>query len=276
MAAFSVVGSNVVFRNLLLTDSHADYAPIRTSSSNVSILKSTFTYNSGIQAGVLYIFQDTSMSSSILVDGSKFTHNRTPGQGGAIYHFHQSETKDNNIIQNSIFDSNSASGEGFDIDYTIFSNGTGGALSLYGGSMSIRKCVFDSNIALNAGGAIFSQGTKVYIDHSSFSDNISHEGGAIYSIASWYNLTDSPHNDNQGSNGSTFLCRNSTVDIQAVDTITNNGYYCPVQDCIFSTTPSHNFICPPQISSGYKNNTPFSTISFYVIGLSFFLLSLLF
>ncbi|KAF2076717.1 hypothetical protein CYY_001974 [Polysphondylium violaceum] len=275
-AVFSVENSNVEFRNLLLTNSHADSAPILISSSNVIVSKSTFTYNSGYKAGALYIFQE-GISRSTLVDASKFTHNQTPQQAGAIFHFTESNTKDINIIQNSIFDSNNASGDGFDRNYVILSNGLGGALFLEGGSVSIRNCSFDTNSASNAGGAIFSHRTKVYIDHSPFNDNTSLEGGAIYSLKTWFYLTDSPYNGNYASlNGTNFLCRNSTVDIQAVDAITNDGYYCPVQDCSFSTTPSHNFICPPEISSGYKNNTPLSTISFFVFSLSFFLLSLLF
>lgn len=128
----------------------------------------------GFSGGAIY--QDTSTGSSASLKigtGAEFIGNQTEtAAGGAIYNYNAGDGATITIDAGATFDSNKA--------------GTrGGAISNWGGIVSVTDATFTNNSATNGGGAIHNDsygkdGSNFTIDCSTFTGNSAAQGGAIY------------------------------------------------------------------------------------------------
>ena len=138
-----------------------------STSTTLNITGSTFTDNTAVSGGAIRIASATAV---VTVGTSVFNSNVGTISGGAI----DATTAANLQISNSTFTANVGSATG--------TTGTGGALKLAGGTITINTSTFDQNRAIGAsGGAIFNDGGgSVTITASTFSKNTSgSQGGAI-------------------------------------------------------------------------------------------------
>jgi len=255
-AVFSVSDSMIQFMNITLTNSQTYYSPLYITSSNVTINNSAFNSNSGGSAGAVYVSQDGDPYSSINIYQSNFTYNQTPRQGGALYIVSTAVSQ----IQQSSFYFNRAYGSNVD-QYGPETNGTGGAVYLNSRSISFHSCGFLNNTANSLGGAIYSTLSNVWIDYSAFQANNAQQGGAIYSSSSFYGINFIIYTNNTATNnGTNFLCENSKVDLENNGFfIPNDGYYCPVENCKFTTYPLQTFICAPSVPSNSSSDSKSSS-----------------
>lgn len=125
------------------------------------------------------IYQDTNSTASSVTIGSaaEFIGNETEtSHGGAIMNFNGGDGAALTIGAGAIFDSNKA-------------GKTGGAISNWGGIVSVTDATFTNNSAATNGGAIYND--TYYQDNSSFTINgatfvgntAAEKGGAIYNAA---------------------------------------------------------------------------------------------
>lgn len=94
-----------------------------------------------------------------LIDGSEFSDSVIRCENG--------ETLDTELIGFAI-----VGGNGARILNCIFQfSNTGGAILLRGGSLTVRDCIFDSNVATSAGGAVYVEDADLRVDNCLFSGN---------------------------------------------------------------------------------------------------------
>ncbi len=121
-------------------------------------------------------------SATATVNDSIFRDNSTSGSGGAIRNDGGTA-----IVSNCTFGDNRAAPTG---------GGGGGALNLYDGTLAVRNCTFDRNSAggdgyMGSGGAIFVGRGELTVGNSTFFDNIASSGGGIYTSEGTVTVTNS-------------------------------------------------------------------------------------
>lgn len=127
----------------------------------------------GFGGGAIYQDTDSTASSVTIGTGAEFIGNQTEtAAGGAIYNYNAGDGATITIGTGATFDSNKA--------------GTrGGAISNWGGIVSVTDATFTNNSATNGGGAIHNDSygkddSSFTIDGSTFTGNSAAQGGAIY------------------------------------------------------------------------------------------------
>lgn len=130
----------------------------------------------GYGGGAIYQDTDSTASSVTIGTGAEFVGNETEtSHGGAIMNFNGGNGAAITIGASAMFDSNKA-------------GKTGGAISNWGGSVSIVDATFTNNSATNSGGAIHNdsygkENSSFTIDGATFTGNSAAQGGAIYNAA---------------------------------------------------------------------------------------------
>lgn len=130
----------------------------------------------GYGGGAIYQDTDSTASSVTIGTGAEFVGNETEtSHGGAIMNFNGGNGAAITIGASAMFDSNKA-------------GKTGGAISNWGGSVSIVDATFTNNSATNSGGAIHNdsygkEDSSFTIDGATFTGNSAAQGGAIYNAA---------------------------------------------------------------------------------------------
>lgn len=130
----------------------------------------------GFGGGAIYQDTDSTASSVTIGTGAEFIGNQTEtAAGGAIYNYNAGDGATITIGTGATFDSNKA--------------GTrGGAISNWGGIVSVTDATFTNNSATNGGGAIHNdsygkEDSSFTIDGATFTGNSAAQGGAIYNAA---------------------------------------------------------------------------------------------
>lgn len=130
----------------------------------------------GFGGGAIYQDTDSTASSVTIGTGAEFIGNQTEtAAGGAIYNYNAGDGATITIDPGATFDSNKA--------------GTrGGAISNWGGIVSVTDATFTNNSATNGGGAIHNdsygkEDSSFTIDGATFTGNSAAQGGAIYNAA---------------------------------------------------------------------------------------------
>ncbi len=133
-------------------------------NGDLTIKNSDFDTNTAVYGGAIY-----NNDTSLFISGSTFTYNFA-NNGGAI------ENDGTLVLNNSTFLSNSASyiiGWGWDwyhLNYDpILLDGMGGAIC-DNGNLTVTNSDFNNNTALD-GGAIFDNGTSLFVKGSTFTNN---------------------------------------------------------------------------------------------------------
>lgn len=130
----------------------------------------------GYGGGAIYQDTDSTASSVTIGTGAEFVGNETEtSHGGAIMNFNGGNGAAITIGASAMFDSNKA-------------GKTGGAISNWGGIVSIVDATFTNNSATNSGGAIHNdsygkENSSFTIDGATFTGNSAAQGGAIYNAA---------------------------------------------------------------------------------------------
>ncbi|KAF2070843.1 hypothetical protein CYY_007847 [Polysphondylium violaceum] len=240
-SAFSIRNGFVTMVRLSMTNSFGAQSPLLLYQCGLSMRSCTFNNNRGNWGGAIKMNSDGN-SYDATITTSSFTNNISPNQGGALF------ISGGNIqLTQSTFVSNSAYGPG----------GMGGAVYISSPRFTIDQGIFTNNTAKNQGGSLFlSFCGNAYFSGTQFNDNSAPEGGAIYTSGSTVTFnTDSFSNNTAAYHGDQVYCLSSNFSISSIyNTATNRtAYYCPNQDCSFS---SSSFKCPPaEPSSSSSDNT---------------------
>ncbi|WP_067090157.1 transglutaminase-like domain-containing protein [Methanobrevibacter curvatus] len=193
-ASNSVIKNSIFHNNLGNqpgTDNFVQGGAIRSGTTNLTIIDSTFTNNFTLNdGGAISIASGTGTKiinckfinnsaniggairisdCEVTISNSIFNQNNANSIGGAIFIFNGTAT-----ILNSNFTSNKAN--------------NGGAIGIYNRTTNdnkiiiLKNLIFDSNIATNTGGAIYTQIPIKYLNDSTFKNNYAINGGGIYSL----------------------------------------------------------------------------------------------
>lgn len=201
--------SNSLIENI---SSESSIAGFSISSDNFILKKSTFKHLSASSNASMQI----DVEGSAFIDSCFFIENSVTGQAGSFYAY----VKDSLIIKNTQFkDNESTNGESgcYDVSAkehilencsfvnnyaknstaTFTSSGNlriknclfkqnetafnAGAFSGWGNYAEVVNSVFEDNIASENAGAIYISSDSIVIDRCIFKNNISREGGALYS-----------------------------------------------------------------------------------------------
>ncbi len=217
-----------------------------TFSNNLTAQKGGAIYNRGtlsISGGSKFV-NNTSMSQYDLQYNQDFTDKlsyayRTEGMGGAIYN-------DNTlIIDNAEFTGNKAGYAGGAISSGVTDSVTDLTNNF---SVNITNSKFENNVTSvsewvnyvvgspnppteiveiadekyirGSGGAIFNgYGSVINIDNSSFNNNSSYHGGAIYNLSTDLNIKDTSFIGNKAEVGGAIASDNCALDIDKIPTI---------------------------------------------------------
>lgn len=221
------IGNNVLFEgNQSIAGQGGALHNQRSSTEIGDNVKFHNNIAEGFSGGAIY--QDTSTGSSASLKigtGAEFIGNQTEtAAGGAIYNYNAGDGATITIDAGATFDSNKA--------------GTrGGAISNWGGIVSVTDATFTNNSATNGGGAIHNDsygkdGSNFTIDGSTFTGNSAAQGGAIY--------------NNKGSvtigNGTVFENNYSTGQNYGGGAIYSNGGSITIEDNVQFT---NNYLNQP-------------------------------
>lgn len=221
------IGNNVLFEgNKSIAGQGGALHNQRSSTEIGDNVKFHNNIAEGFSGGAIY--QDTSTGSSASLKigtGAEFIGNQTEtAAGGAIYNYNAGDGATITIDSGATFDSNKA--------------GTrGGAISNWGGIVSVTDATFTNNSATNGGGAIHNdsygkEGSSFTIDGSTFTGNSAAQGGAIY--------------NNKGSvtigNGTVFENNYSTGQNYGGGAIYSNGGSVTIEDNVQFT---NNYLNQP-------------------------------
>lgn len=156
------------------------HATAALSASDLRIVKGKGAYFGGIYS-----------SSTLHLTGVEMTYNHSPGQGGAVLAFSSQDVR----IDQCFIHGNYADGAGgglggqnstMTVSQSTFgdngSAGSGGAISVNGGSLALNDSVIVANVA-PSGGAISSSGS-IQVNYSTLSGNMATNGGAFGTSAS--------------------------------------------------------------------------------------------
>lgn len=202
--------SDSIFANTTSKYATAIYNTFSTTIKKSKFVNLTATATAG---AIAVKNQDKTAAVGLIIYDSEFTNITAARNGGAIFADTQAEENNNGFVRilKTKFDSNNAE--------------FGAAVLQLGGNFSAYDSVFTNNIASESGGAIFTShsivniegstftnnkaheidgwGGAVYldyetatIDNSTFTDNVAGKGGAIYSLATLYNIKNSQFKNN--------------------------------------------------------------------------------
>jgi predicted outer membrane repeat protein len=149
----------------------------------ITVMNSTFINN---HSGAI-----TSQDKAIIMNSTFINNHNSRGNGGAVNGVNDgldtnngTNTDNNLIIRNSVFIDNSSVHNLIIIDDSSIRNssvGNGGAVSHYGGKLTVTGSTFINNFAPQRGGAIYHARNKAVITGNIFLDNSAFEGGGIFS-----------------------------------------------------------------------------------------------
>ncbi|MDR3062594.1 MAG: hypothetical protein LBU40_00455, partial [Methanobrevibacter sp.] len=172
------------------TDNFVQGGVIRSATTNLTVIDSIFTNNFALNdGGAISVVNGTGTK----IINCKFTNN-SANIGGAIRIADCEVT-----ISDSIFNQNNASNVGaifilngavtiLNSNFTSNKAGNGGAIGIYNRTINdnkiiiLKNLIFDSNIATDMGGAIYTQSPIKYLNDSTFNNNSAVDGGGIYSL----------------------------------------------------------------------------------------------
>ena len=171
-SVFSVNGSNMKLLDTLFDRNRADNSSVLSSNlclygSNVSIVNSRFTNNSALTGGVLH-----AKESSVLIYGSKFLSNRAL-LGGALHIIEDSLA----VINRCTFELNRADSRG------------GAILVRTNSNIRLSDSTFFRNVAVEKGGVLFSQFSKIFASGRLNIEQNRGGNGAIYMTNSFAEFT---------------------------------------------------------------------------------------
>ena len=166
----SIVGlSDLTVRNFSAPNDENGGA-IRRTNGGMQFSHTTFDSNrtnyvsAGAEGGAIYFSTSAGWS---LIERSTFNNNQG-SHGGAIY---AANAQGFLTVQDSSFTSNNAA--------TVAASDHGGALYA-GGEVSIRRNLFQGNMADNGGGALYVRaGVSGFIESNTFDNNSSSQGGGV-------------------------------------------------------------------------------------------------
>ena len=220
------IGNNVLFEgNKSIAGQGGALHNQRSSTDIGDNVKFHNNIAKGFSGGAIYQDTDSTASSVTIGTGAEFIGNQTEtAAGGAIYNYNAGDGATITINSGATFDSNKA--------------GTrGGAISNWGGIVSVTDATFTNNSATNGGGAIHNDSygkeeSSFTIDGSTFTGNSAAQGGAIY--------------NNKGSvtigNGTVFENNYSTGQNYGGGAIYSNGGSVTIEDNVQFT---NNYLNQP-------------------------------
>ncbi|GMH38931.1 hypothetical protein BSKO_06829 [Bryopsis sp. KO-2023] len=183
-ACVSAIGSTFQMENLTTKDNEGMYGGAMSfvGGSEVVVVDSFFESNhASEQGGAIYL-----SDSNLDLSNSRFTENLAFDDGGAIFAVGEEGSEVN--MRDVEFFGNRVYGE-----YKNDSNWrAGGGIALLGPKLNaeISGSTFVNNSAINLGGSINAfNGTKVSVHESTFVENHSFQGGAIFMMSSFPNVT---------------------------------------------------------------------------------------
>ncbi len=143
------------------------------NGGSVTVRNSNFYGNTATADGGVIYHSTDNNNAKLIISGSSFTNNKAD-HGGALYITSINDGADAVLIENSSFCSNTTTKYG-------------GAIYQTGSRITINGSTFSNNISPVGyyGGAIFCTTSQLTIDGSAFYANESGAGGAIYSTT-WY------------------------------------------------------------------------------------------
>ncbi|GMH38969.1 hypothetical protein BSKO_06867 [Bryopsis sp. KO-2023] len=183
-ACVSAIGSTSQMENITAKDNEGVYggAISVAKGGSIAIMDSMFESNHATEQGGAIHVQNSDLNLSY----SRFVQNLAFDEGGAIFVTGEKGSEVN--IRDVDFVGNRAYGE-----YKNDSNWrAGGGIAFLGPKLNAKflATTFVNNSAVNLGGAITAfNGTKVSVQDSSFIENRSFQGGAIFMLSSLPNVT---------------------------------------------------------------------------------------
>ena len=213
------IGNNVLFENNQSIDGQG--GALHNQRASTEIGNNVKFYNNiakGFSGGAIYQDTDSTASSVTIGTGAEFIGNQTEtAAGGAIYNYNAGDGAAITINSGATFDSNKA--------------GTrGGAISNWGGIVSVTDATFTNNSATNGGGAIHNdsygkEGSSFTIDGSTFTGNSADQGGAIYNAGTLTLKGDNLFSGNTAAEGK---------DIYNVGDLTFDGSNTSMEDMVLA------------------------------------------
>ncbi|MDO5825895.1 MAG: C1 family peptidase [Methanosphaera sp.] len=217
--------TSINITNINFMDTHSTSSALYLSYSNVKINNCTFinnyrnNYSSCIYAS----------SSNVTITNTNFINSR--GVYGNIY-----TTSNSNVsITNCLFENNTAKLGGVIYSKNSYYNikksrfrynnaSYAGCIYLYNTKLESTNNIYETNMADYYGGAIVSLDNEtLIIKTSNFTNNNASTAGAIYSMYTPLNITDSIFESNNAYQASAVFSYNNTLNIQKSALVTNSS-----------------------------------------------------
>ena len=202
--------SNSIFANTTSKYATAIYNTFSTTIKKSKFVNLTATATAG---AIAVKNKDIKTVVGLIIYDCEFTNITAAKNGGAIFADTQAEENNNGFVRilKTKFDSNNAEfgaavlqlGGNFSAYDSVFTNNiaseSGGAIFTSHSTVNIEGSTFTNNKAHESdgwGGAVYLDYETATIDNSTFTDNVAGKGGAIYSLATLYNIKNSQFKNN--------------------------------------------------------------------------------
>ena len=182
---------------------------IYQSAGTVEITGGKFLNNSTVYGGAIAVTGGSLTVKNAIFEGNEGYY------GGAILAYDYADATIN--VENTIFKNNEATSGGAIINYNM-------------PDFPIKQSVFDGNVAISSGGAIYNNAGKLTSEENEFINNNGYYGGAIYSRAELVSDNDIIKN-NTAKIGAGVYLKNNSASLATTDVYNNkaeesaNDYY---------------------------------------------------
>ncbi|WP_169805357.1 beta strand repeat-containing protein [Methanobrevibacter cuticularis] len=195
--------------NIINNEIENDAGYVIYTDNHLTVIDSTFTNNSGIAGGAIYVSAGNNSTTNVDIVNSTFTNNNATTNGGAVYVGAATSGLSNVNIIDSTFTGNNATGGG-----SVYIRPIGiSNVNITRSNFINNKAVYGGSIAINN----YENGTpNVNIIDSTFTNNNAADNGAAIDVGSSANGTTSAYivnstfeNNTVGYNGGGIVITNS-------------------------------------------------------------------
>jgi uncharacterized repeat protein (TIGR01451 family) len=226
-------GTTATFSDLVITNGHTfNNGGGINNGGTLTVDNSIIEYNSSLQGDGGGIYS----TGTLTVNGSTFENNSAGEIGGGIQSYGPITVENSTFVNNSVssygqgggvslFNGNNGLFENCTFTQNSAPSGWGGALWIYGPTVTLDDCTFDGNTAANGSGIGSTNTSEVspVLNNCIIADSVALYGSLVFSTQSANNLFGPSASGGLTANNSTGNIFESSISAMDLGTLSNNG-----------------------------------------------------